>query len=383
MTSGDELIEALRQTACVVRSVTSSATDEARALSQLINAAEAALADRLAEIEDTKAHVAEDASTVTTWARRELRMDAGRTRRLIRAAATMRDLGAVSAAAHAGLVSFEHVNLFTFGLTHVGRAEVTELEATLLAVARAGEPRELKQVIDRFRSTLHQEALDQAWIAGMEKADFDLHAVPDGWGVAGFLPTHVGARFRAVLDSLSVPTHAGDTRTGAERRIDGLDRLLTRVLEQGLPTDGTVRPQIHVLVEAGTLKSALAPQAESVFTPTEPATLVGFGHIGPNLLAHLTCGADLIPILVDRVVANPTVLDVGRRLRDATPRQRAAIWVQQSGECATSHCRNTIDHAHHDRRWAHGGPTDLANLIGLCHRCHLHQHRHDALPRAG
>lgn len=360
-----------------MRSVTSSVCDEARALSELIDVASAALADRLAEIEDTKAHVTEDASTVTTWARRELRMDTSRTRTLIRAAMTMRDLPEVGASVRAGRIGIDHVARFGFALRHVGDDHVRRVVDHLVTVAESFPPSRIKALIARMRAVVHPEELDRAWIAGMEKADVNLHAVPDGWHLTGFLPTDVGTKFKAVLDSLSVPTREGDTRRAAERRIDGLDDLLTRVLAEGLPTDGTVRPQIHVIVDAGTLQRALTPETPSAFEPAEAATLVGFGHIGANLLAHLTCGADLIPVLVDGIEANTTVLDVGRRHRHATAKQRHAVWVRQRGECATEHCRNSIDHVHHPWRWSAGGPTDLSNLIGLCHACHRHEHRHD------
>ena len=384
MTLGDEVLSVMRESARVLQSVTASVHDEARALVALRDAAEAALAERIDEIDRTQAYVTEDASSTATWARRELRQDSGRTRQLIRSAETMRELPEVGAAARAGRISADHVARFSFALRHVDAGEVRRVEAHLLVVAEQHAPSRVKSLVDRMRAVLHGEELDQAWIAGQEKAHLSVHALPDGWHLTGFLPTDVGAKLRTVLDALAVPREAGDDRTAAQRRIDGLDQLLTRVLAEGLPTDGTVRPQVHVIVDAGTLQAALAPGTESAFAPAEPAELVGFGHIGPNLLAHLTCGADLVPVLVDRIGPNAEVLDVGSRHRDATPKQRHAVWFRQSGSCATEHCSNAIDHVHHRRRWSDGGPTDLANLVGLCTACHRHEHRNDAqLARAG
>jgi len=385
MDSGvDELVGVMRTAALAVRSVTSSTADELRALAQARDAVEAAMAERLAELEESRGYVAEDASSVTTWARRELRQDASATRQLIRAAGTMRELSEVGEAARAGRISIDHVARFSFALAHVDQVEVRRLETHLVAVALLHPPSRLKSLVDRLRAILHTEALDEAWIAGAEKAHLTLNALQDGWHVTGFLPIDVGAKLKVVLDAVSVPREAGDRRSASERRIDGLDQLLTRVLAEGLPTDGTVRPQVHVIVDAGTLQQALATDTGSAFEPVEPAVLHGFGHIGPNLLAHLTCGADLIPVLVDSVGPNRTVLDVGRRHRDATAKQRHAVWVQQEGRCATDHCHHSIDHVHHRKRWSDGGPTDLANLVGLCTACHRHTHRHDTtLARAG
>ena len=32
--------------------------------------------------------------------------------------------------------------------------------------------------------------------------------------------------------------------------------------------------------------------------------------------------------------------------------------------------------AHHDRPWAHGGPTDIPNMASLCRTCHKLVHDH-------
>ena len=378
MSSGvDELIAVLRTGAQTLRSVTTSTADELRALGAIRDAAEAAMSERLAHLEVTEGHVAEDAPSVRVWARRELRQSAIVTGQMLRAADTMRRLPRVGESARAGRMGLEHLKRFTFALAHVDNDAVRSIETELVAVAERHEPGQVKLLVDQLRAMLHPEALDEAWIKGQDKAHLNVNALPDGWHVTGFLPTEVGAKLKAVLDAVAVPREAGDRRSASERRIDGLDHLLTRVLADGLPTDGTVRPQVHVIVDAGTLQQALTPDTPSAFEPAEPATLVGFGHIGPGLLAHLTCGADLTPILVDRIAPHAEVLDVGRTHRDATPKQRHALWIRQQGRCATEHCAHSIDHAHHDRRWASGGRTDLQNLIGLCAACHRHEHRRE------
>ncbi|MBC9225600.1 DUF222 domain-containing protein [Aeromicrobium sp. 636] len=259
----DELVGALRAAAHAVRSVTTSTADELRALVQARDAVEAAMAERLAELEQTQGYVAEDASSVSTWARRELRQDARRTRQLITAAGTMCELPQVGEAARAGRISIDHVARFSFALAHVDPVEVRRLESHLVAVALLHPPSRVKALVDRLRAILHAEELDEAWIAGADKAHLTLNPLQDGWHVTGFLPIDVGAKLKVVLDAVSVPREAGDRRSASERRIDGLDQLLARVLADGLPTDGTVRPQIHVIVDAGTLQRALAPGAES------------------------------------------------------------------------------------------------------------------------
>ncbi len=164
-------IATLRDAARVMRSVTTSTGDEIRAIETAIQALQAAKCDRLAEIDRTKAHVADGASSISTWARRELRQDAGLTRQMVRAAATFRDLPAVGAAARSGLISFEHVVSFTYALKHVGVTETRLIEEPLLDVAKHVTPGELHAKVRQIRAVLHPDDLDEAWRKGMDKHD--------------------------------------------------------------------------------------------------------------------------------------------------------------------------------------------------------------------
>ena len=133
-------IATMRDAARVLRSVTSSTGDEIRAIEMAIRALQAAKCDRLAAMHESREHEAEGASSIGTWARRELNQDAGVTRQMVRAAATFRDLPAVAEAARSGEISFEHVQSFTYALKHVGVAETQLIEDPLLDVAKHALP---------------------------------------------------------------------------------------------------------------------------------------------------------------------------------------------------------------------------------------------------
>jgi hypothetical protein len=137
----------------------------------------------------------------------------------------------------------------------------------------------------------------------MDREDFTVDAVPDGWHVAGFLNTVTGAKLKKVLDSVSAPHDKDDNRTGAERRVQGLDDLMTSILEGDLPADKGVRPHMSVFVDADTVAAAAEHVQQATEEPhlvpdpmptdVEPATLAGHGTIGPNLLMYLLCVSDL------------------------------------------------------------------------------------------
>ena len=66
-------------------------------------------------------------------------------------------------------------------------------------------------------------------------------------------------------------------------------------------------------------------------------------------------------------------LRVGFASRTVTGRQFRALVVRDRG-CIVKGCRRRLAQcaAHHVKHWADGGPTDLDNLVLLCH-----QHHHD------
>jgi hypothetical protein len=367
----DTTIAAMRDAAWVMRSVASSAAEEARALMVSRSAIDAVLCERLAAMDASKEHEAEGASSIVTWARRELRLDGSTTRQMVRAGRTFKDLPAVADAARSGVISFEHVTSFTYALKHVGVEETRLLEEPLLHVAQAVSPSEFHTKVRHVRDIAHPDDLDTAWLKGMDQRDIRLAKTTDGWHLTGFLDIETGAKLDTILKNLSVPRDSDDGRAPSERRMDALDQICTTVLEHGLPSDNGIRPHINVTVDAETLRAMADQRARRTLDfDLEPATLEGFGPIGPGLLAHLLCGAELTPFLIKTIDKNIEVLDVGRTERLATPRQAKAISLRQGGICASPVCRHPIAHNHHLIWWSNGGPTDLDNLIGLCRKCH-------------
>ncbi|TXL62010.1 DUF222 domain-containing protein [Aeromicrobium terrae] len=177
-------IAAMRDAARAMTSVAVSTADELRALAAARDAIEAAMCERLAEMDQTKAHEDEGASSIRTWGRRELHQDAGRTVAMVRAASTFRDLPAVAVAARASQISFEHVQAFTFALKHVGRAETIALAEPLLDVAKTVTPGELFAKVRQAKAVIHGEDLDKAWLRGMAKRDIKITRCGDGCSAA-------------------------------------------------------------------------------------------------------------------------------------------------------------------------------------------------------
>lgn len=88
-------------------------------------------------------------------------------------------------------------------------------------------------------------------------------------------------------------------------------------------------------------------------------------------IARIAVEAQVLPAIFEEATGD---LRMGRSRRTATEFQRAALALRDEGciGCGEhpDHCRS-----HHVDFWQHGGPTDYANLVLVCHDCHekIHQ----------
>jgi hypothetical protein len=359
----------MREAARCLQSPTTSLGDEVRALDRAEKAMAMAKAEKLAEMDAMRAHESEGAASVTVWARREIQQDAGLTRTQIRAVSMTKTMHQVREACFDGRLSVRHLQSFAYAITHCGAGQVFLRETEMVTAAVRSTPRDFHERVRHLRFRLFPDDLDKAYLDGMARRDLKLSKTLGGWHLTGFLDIEVGAMLDAVLRNLSVPRDAGDDRSPADRRMDGLEQLLKTTLEHGLPSDNGIRPHLSVVVTADTLKT-VARGDRPMIGELEPAILQGFGPIGPVLLSVLMDDGEITPILVKDIEPNPDILDVGRTHRRATPRQARAIAFRQDGTCASPGCHHPIAHNHHRHWWSNGGRTNLDDMDGRCSKCH-------------
>ena len=97
-------------------------------------------------------------------------------------------------------------------------------------------------------------------------------------------------------------------------------------------------------------------------------------ELPPDIVRGLSCDAEIIPI----ILAGPGgTADVGRARRTVPLRLRRLL-IARDRHCQWPGCHKPPSRcdAHHVEHWANGGPTNLANLVLLCHRHHHHLHQH-------
>jgi hypothetical protein len=214
---------------------------------------------------------------------------------------------------------------------------------------------------------------------------------------------------RTAAEAFSPPAGQLDTRTAAQRRMDGLVAACKAALDGGsAPERHGSAPHITVLVKDETLAQAAATAAAAqgagvapgypagtgqaaagraqgagsgdVSAPAGPAAaaarLAGAppgqtGHgtmlTGRQVLA-LCCGAQISAIRW----RDGLPLDVGRTARTEPPGLRRALEARDRG-CRWTECGALAAWAtaHHIRPWSKGGATSLDDLALFCH---LHHH---------
>ncbi|MCU0309756.1 MAG: HNH endonuclease [Acidimicrobiales bacterium] len=206
----------------------------------------------------------------------------------------------------------------------------------------------------------------------------------------------------SALRVLERPDEPGGFRTAAERRGEAL-RAMTRFVldhhDSRGQRPGRQHPHVVAVMDLPDLYAAMLA-ALGVRTAADldlllaarPTSLVEEALLRHALVA--STGAATAPdghrlppaavrelfgdgTTIERLVtARGRVLDHGRRIRLADGALRDALVVRDQG-CRFPGCDASAEwiDAHHLRRWTDGGPTSLANLVGLCGSHHGVVHR--------
>jgi hypothetical protein len=147
------------------------------------------------------------------------------------------------------------------------------------------------------------------------------------------------------------------------------------------PTSRSAGERCEVLVH---VDAAMLTGGEDADVPHRPAPchLDGGAALAVETVRRLCCDAGIVPVVRD----GDRTLAVGRRTRSIPPAIRRALQVRRPG-CAFPGCERVgwLD-AHHLVHWAHGGRTELDNLVHLCRGHHRLVHEGGwtiALDRSG
>src|SRR5437879_3259434 len=298
------------------------------------------------------------------WLSHTLHISSGAGYAQVRLARQLPSLPATASAFERGELSPQHASGSARSVEQVtrGGGDPGDAEALLLEEARQRDPRDLlrwglslvHQLAPREMEAEEQRREERRYLHMREVFD-------GGYTLEGYLDPERGARLKIAINGVLGPRRKGDKRSPGVRRADGLDDIVTRVLDSGeLPVRGGQRPHLTVTATLETLRG----------DPGAPAALLDWGFpISGKALRRIASDAELTPILVS---AKGDPLHVGRKYRTATPKMRKAL-AERDRHCTwPPRCDRPPEwtQGHHEVPWARGGGTEVEGMTLLCAKHH-------------
>jgi hypothetical protein len=255
----------------------------------------------------------------------------------VRVARVLRGLPLVQEEFASGVLSYSKVRALT-------RVATEKTEADLVELARHATGAQLEKLCRQYGRVLRATGAHAQTLH--ERQRLSAYWDDDGMLVVeGRLTPEDGAALMAALDQAAASVPEATRELGA-----------TAVRAQALvalATNGESRAEVVVHVDAETLTAdGIKDRCEMADGPA----------VAPETVRRLGCDAAVVA-MVER---GGEPLSVGRRTRAIPPALRRALRSRDRG-CRFPGCTHTHHlHAHHIKHWAHGGPTEIRNLVQLC-----------------
>jgi hypothetical protein len=367
---------------------------------------------RLAATLDTTGGAAEAGhKSASAFLRTQCGLAPGRAAAVVATGRGLRELEATEKALHAGVISFDQAQIIAQTATGLGDA-ARLAEQVLLDHAPGLDTARLRQFADEVAYRADPGAAEEREKQRWDKRHLSFGLTLDSTGVlSGSCGDAVSYEIvRTAAEAFSPPAGQLDTRTAAQRRMDGLVAACKAALDGGsAPERHGSAPHITVLVKDETLapaaayaaaarcraapgpvadaSSGLAPGVSPSLITGTPALITGAPRLitgaAPGRTGHgtlltarqvlaLCCGAQIGAIRWD----DGLPLDVGRTARTEPPGLRRALEARDQG-CRWTSCGALAAWAtaHHIRPWSQGGATRLEDMALFCH-VHHHYYIH-------
>src|SRR2546423_195543 len=276
-------------------------------------------------------------------------------------------LPTVRDAASEGVLSGEHIDVIAKTLaelpTRISVEEREQVEAALTEQARLHPPISVKRQGQKLLARLEQDGTDPGDEAEQAEPTNTMTYRRSRTGrvrIVAELDAETAEVFEGMILPLAKPKKLNeetpDPRDKRRRQGDAMSEVIFRAAGQG-KSDQAVKTDLIVTLDLTMLTDGIAG-----------ATLDGGASLPPSAVRRLACDAGVIPVVCN---GNSVPLDLGRAQRLVPDRLRSAL-VARDRCCCFPGCDQParMTEAHHVKPWSEGGPTDLANLVLLCHRHH-------------
>src|SRR5579884_2246544 len=318
---------------------------------------------RLARFDALGGYLESGALSSVEWLKQNAHDSGGAAARKVHLARRLEDVANTIEAVEVGQISIQQAEVIALSLEKQDLPKEAELEL-LQAAVEGTDSDHLHKVADAIVHREAPEKLDERARVHQQRRRLRVYSLADGMvGIEGSLPPVAGQKLKLCLESLVGIPPKGDPRTPEQRNADALEAACERLLGGAgsgkLPRLSGRVPQVTVTVSLAALQGIRGE---------EPAHLEGLGPLARSEVLSVIERAAVRFVLED---SDGVVLKAGRARRLFAVLQRGELARKYRG-CVIRSCGRppTQTKAHHDKRWAEGGETDVGNGLPVCGEHH-------------
>ena len=306
------------------------------------------------------AHLINGNITAASWIARTCNMSVHSAADRLCVGAQLEDLPKIKAALGSGEIGYQSVAILSHLRDKLGEKRDLFDEEEMLDLARRHSVFHLRRLCDVARHVADPDGFFNEAEESYLRRGLHISQMSDGmFKVDGVLDPVTGASLKTASETLAKRTGPEDDRSHSQRMHDALGEMVNHALGQGtLPRRHGVKPHISLTTTIEGLKNEVG---------APPAELELSLPISTRTLERISCDCTMSRVLL----ADSMVIDVGRATRVVSAPTMRALRVRDKG-CRFPGCDRQVNwsSAHHVDHWSRGGPSDLPNLVLLCHYHH-------------
>lgn len=290
-------------------------------------------------------------------------LTAGHAAEVLATGRALRGLTATEKALHAGEISFDQAHILARTVTGLDADQAGPAEQLLLDNAPGLDSSQFRRLAAEVSYRADPDAAEERERKRWERRHLSFGLTLDDTGLlhGACGDTASFEILRTAAEAFAPPGGVADTRTAAQRRLDGLVTACKIALDSGrAPQRHGSAPQVTVLVHDQTLAQV----------PGAPPAQTGHGQaLTARQVLTMCCAAQVSAIRW----ADGLPLDVGRAARTEPLGLRRALEARDRG-CRWPGCDALAawSTAHHINGWVRGARTALNELVLLCHVHHAY-----------